>query len=318
MTKKQCTILLSALLVPAAMLAQEACGGKECASFAPKKGQWEVSLMLGKSNTFYNENTTYLLPEFGLAHGAIGLPNGGEPGKEGAIGSGFLNKYLKIDGFNGNSLVNIVGVQGKYFWQDCWSVSFSGGMNIGVTPKKDYIEANVLDQNLQTGEITNQLPASKYVNATATNNFFVNAGIERYFKTKNKRIFPYVGASVGYQMARVETREPYTGLMVDIDNNMTTMPNPGFNEDSDHGTLVEQQVYIPAGKIGQMFAIKGAAVAGVEYNLMPGMFLALEFQPLSYRYDVIQIAPQGFGHYNLCHHNIKIFDMPTVRIGYRF
>ena len=119
-------------------------------------------------------------------------------------------------------------------------------------------------------------------------------------------------------MARVETREPYTGLMVDIDNNMATMPNPGFNESSDHGTLVEQQVYIPAGKIGQMFAIKGAAVAGVEYNLMPGMFLALEFQPLSYRYDVIQIAPQSFGHYNLCHHNIKIFDMPTVRIGYRF
>ena len=317
MTKKQCTILLSALLVPAAMLAQEACGGTECASFAPKKGQWEVSLMLGKSNTFYNENTTYLLPEFGLAHGALGLPNGGEPGVSGSIGSGFLNEYLNIDGFNGNSLVNILGVQGKYFWQDCWSVSFSGGMNIGVTPKKDYIEAEVLDKNLETGQITNQLPASKYINATATNNFFVNAGIERYFRTKNKRISPYVGASVGYQMARVETREPYTGLMVDIDN-MTTMPNPAFGDDSYEGTLVEQQVYIPAGKIGQMFAIKGAAVAGVEYSLMPGMFLALEFQPLSYRYDVIQIAPQSFGHYNLCHHNIKIFDMPTVRIGYRF
>lgn len=288
----------------------------ECASFAPKKGQWEVSLMLGKSNTFYNENTTYLLPEFGLAQGAIGLPNGGEPGKEDALYSGFLNEYLKIDGFNGNSLVNIVGVQGKYFWQDCWSVSFSGGMNIGVTPKKDYIEAQVLDQNLETGAITNQLPASKYINATATNNFFVNAGIERYFKTKNKRIFPYVGAAVGYQMARVEMREPYTGLMVNIDD-MTTMPNPAFGVDYE-GTLVEQQVYIPAGKIGQMFALKGAAVAGVEYSLMPGMFLALEFQPLSYRYDVIQIAPQSFGHYNLCHHNIKIFDMPTVRIGYRF
>ncbi len=325
MTKKQCTILLSALLVPAAMFAQEACCGTECASFAPKKGQWEVSLMLGKSNAFYNENTTYLLPEFGLASGAIGLPNGGLPGVNnngdyvgvGANNSGFLNEYLNIDGFNGNSLVNILGVQGKYFWQDCWSVSFSGGMNIGVTPKKDYIEANVLDQNLQTGQITNQLPASKYINATATNNFFVNVGVERYFRTKNKRISPYVGATVGYQMASVEMREPYTGLMVDIDN-MTTMPNPAFGEDADHGTLVEQQVYIPAGKIGQMFALKGAAVAGVEYSLMPGMFLALEFQPLSYRYDVIQIAPQGFTHYNLCHHNIKIFDMPTVRIGYRF
>lgn len=273
-------------------MAQEApvCDAGGCASFAPKKGQWEVSLLLGKSGAFYNENTTYLLPNIGVEGGSIGLPNGS------TNGSGFLNQYLNIDGFNGNSLVNIVGVQGKYFWQDCWSVSFSGGMNIGVTPKKDYIEGRDL---LVDPEIA--LPSSKYINATATNNWFVNAGVERYFKTKNARLFPYVGATVGFQMARVDTKEPYTGNVVEID-----------------GVEVDTQVYVPAGKVGQMFAIKGAAVAGVEYNLMPGMFVALEIQPLAYRYDVIQIAPQGFGSYNLCHHNIKILDMPTLRVGFRF
>lgn len=263
---------------------------KECVTFAPKKGQWEVSLVLGKSGAFYNENNSFLLPNIPLAGGSIGLPNGsGEA-------SGYLNEYLNIDGFNGNSLVNIVGVQGKYFFKDCWSVSFSGGLNIGITPKKDYIESTEI---LDDPEI--DIPESKYINAQTTNNWYVNAGIERYFKTKNRHIHPYVGATVGFQMARVETREPYTGKMVDID-----------------GEKIDQQVYIPAGKVGQMFGIKAAGVAGVEYSFSEGLFLALECQPLAYRYDVIQIAPQGFGHYNLCHHNVKVLDMPVIRLGFRF
>lgn len=246
--------------------------------------------MLGKNSPYYNNENNFLLPNIPLAGGELGLPNGS------TTTSGYLDRYLHIDGFNGNSLVNIVGVQGKYFFQDCWAVSFSGGMNIGVTPKKDYIEGQeILDKP------SIEIPSSKYINATATNNWFVNAGIERYFKTKNKRIFPYVGATVGYQMARVETREPYTGNMIEID-----------------GVDVDQQVYIPAGKIGQMFGIKAAATAGIEYDLMQGLFIALEFQPLAYRYDVIQIAPQGFSSYNLNHHNIKIFDMPMLRLGFRF
>lgn len=269
----------------------ECCPADGCATFAPRKGQWEVSLVLGKSGAFYNENNTYLLPDIPLAGGAIGLPNG----STGA--SGYLNEYLNIDGFNGNSLVNIVGIQGKYFFQDCWSVSFAGGMNIGITPKKDYIEpTQLLDKDPEV-----EIPASKYINAQTTNNWYVNAGIERYFRTGNKRIHPYAGVTVGYQMARVETREPYTGQTIEIE-----------------GEKVPVQVYIPAGKIGQMFGIKGAATAGIEYSLMEGLFLALECQPVAYRYDVIQIAPQGFSQYNLSHHNIKIFDMPAVRLGVRF
>lgn len=301
MTKKLCTILLASFMTLPAIAQSQECTVNECASFAPKKGQWEVSLMLGKSGGFYNENTSYLLPDITAPGASTGLPNGGVPGSD-ASASGYLNQYLNIDGFNGNSLVNIIGVQGKYFWQDCWSVSFSGGMNIGVTPKKDYIESQTLfTEDLDLDEPSLSIPGQKYINATATNNFFVNAGVERYFRTGNRRIFPYVGATVGFQMARVETREPYTGSYIEVD-----------------GEKVERQVYFPGGKVGQMFGIKGAAVAGVEYDLMQGLFIALEFQPLSYRYDVVQIAPQGFDHYNLCHHNIKIFDMPTLRVGFRF
>ena len=78
------------------------------------------------------------------------------------------------------------------------------------------------------------------------------------------------------------------------------------------------QIYVAGGKAGQIYGLKAAAVAGVEYSLMKGLVLGLEFQPLAYRYDIIQIAPQGFDKYNVGHHNIKIFDMPVLKLGFRF
>lgn len=60
-------------------------------------------------------------------------------------------------------------------------------------------------------------------------------------------------------MARIETTEPYTGKTY----------SDGEDEDSEEG--LPEHVYLAAGKAGQMFGIKGAAVAGLEYCLAKGM-----------------------------------------------
>ena len=292
MIKKLCTILLLAAFV-APTWAQRTGGDKEGVVFAPRKGQWQVSLVLGNSGQFYNENTSYLLPKYTNTEGSIGLPNGGTDN------SGDLNHYLNISGLNNNSLVNIAGLQAKYFVSDCWDINLSLGMNISITPKKDYIEG---DYKTTPDMI---IPEQKYVNAQVTNNWYVTVGSNRYFKTSNPRIQPYLGAAVGFQMARIETTEPYTGKMY----------NDG-NDDTEEG--LPEQLYLAAGKAGQMFGIKGAAVAGLEYNIAKGLIIGLEFQPIAYRYDVIQICPKGFDKYNVAHHNIKLFDMPVVKFGFRF
>ena len=67
-----------------------------------------------------------------------------------------------------------------------------------------------------------------------------------------------------------------------------------------------------------MFALKGALVAGIEYSLTPGLILGFEMQPVAYRYDLIRIAPQGFDTYSVGHHNIKLFDVPMLKLGFRF
>ena len=277
-------------ILSAPLLAQTVGSESDGVLFAPKKGQWQVSVLLGGGNNFYNENTSYLLPQNTHTGGEVGLHNGG------GANSGDLNRYLNIDGLNNNSLTNILGVEGKYFISDCWDINFQFAMNINLTPKKDYVEGD--------GSVPDMvIPAQKYINAQATNNWYVSVGSNRYFKVNNPRIHPYLGSSLGFQMARIETTEPYTG-------ETTTDP--------DSGEEVPVQLYGSGSRAGQMFGIKAAGVAGIEYSLAPGLVLGFQFQPLAYRYDVIQLCPKGFDKYNASHHNIKIFDMPVLKLGIRF
>lgn len=290
MVKKLCTLLLLAM-TSAPFLAQTV-GSKhgDGVMFAPQKGQWQISVFMGGGNKFYNEGTnSYLLPNYTNTMGSVGLPNGG------TNNSGNLNSYLNIDGLNNNSLTNILGFEAKYFLSDCWDINLQFSMDINLTPKKDYIEGDY-----STSAI---IPAQDYINAQMTNNWYVSVGSNRYFKVSNPRIHPYLGASVGFQMARIETTEPYTGETYYDDN---------------VGEEIPTQVYLAGSRAGQMFGIKGAGVAGIEYSVAPGLLLGFQFQPVAYRYDVIQICPTGFDKYNASHHNIKIFDMPVLKLGIRF
>ena len=198
MIKKLCTLLMLTIL-SAPLLAQTVGSESDGVLFAPKKGQWQVSVLLGGGNNFYNEKTSYLLPAFTNTVGSVGLPDKGEASQ------GDLNRYLNIDGLNNNSLTNILGIEGKYFLSDCWDINFQFSMNINLTPKKDYVEGNYT-------EVPDMIiPAQDYISARMTNNWYVGVGTNRYFKVSNPRIHPYLGGSLGFQMARIETTEPYTG-----------------------------------------------------------------------------------------------------------
>ncbi len=295
MIKKLCTLLLLATL-SAPLLAQTASSNGEGVIFAPQKGQWQVSMFLGGGNKFYNENTTYLLPQFTNTKGEVGLPNGS------SLESGDLNTYLNIDGLNNNSLTNIIGFEGKYFLSDCWDINLQFSMDINLTPKKDYVEGETTVPDMI-------IPAQSYINAQATNNWYVGVGSNRYFKVSNPRIHPYLGAALGFQMARIETSEPYTG---------ETYADGEDEGDDEVGSGLPTQVYLSGSRAGQMFGIKAAAVAGIEYSLAPGLVLGFQMQPVAYRYDVIQICPKGFDKYNASHHNIKLFDMAVLKLGIRF
>ena len=295
MIKKLCTLLLIAMM-SAPVLAQTI-SSKKCdgVMFAPQKGQWQISMFLGGGNK-YNVNQDYtLLPQFTNTSGTVGV----------GAQNGNLSGILNINGLNGNSLTNILGFEAKYFVSNCWDINMQFSMDINLTPGKDYVEGDYSVPDMI-------IPAQDYINARMTNNWYAAIGTNRYFKVSNPRIHPYLGASVGFQMARIQTTEPYTGKTYNDENG-----SYGTTSDENIDDL-PTQVYLAGSKAGQMFGVKGAGVAGIEYSVAPGLVLGFQFNPIAYRYDVIQVCPKGFDKYNAAHHSIKIFDMPVLKLGIRF
>lgn len=280
MIRKLCTILLTALMVAPAM----AQPGRPAAEddYAPRQWQWQVSMVVGNSGFVNDDLNSYLVPRLAPTGGAIGLPNGS------GDASGDLSEYLNISGFNSN--YKFLGLQGKVFVTDHWEVNAAFGMNIDLTPGKDYVEGDYEVPDMV-------IPEQKYINAQSTHNWYVTAGSNRYFTLSNPRIHPYVGAAGTFQMAKLVSQEPYIGENAEGD---------------------DLHMYQSGTNVGQALYFKTALVAGIEYSLAPGLVVGFEFNPASYRYDLLQMAPRGFGVYAAAHHSIKVFEMPVLKFGIRF
>lgn len=319
MIKKLCILLLSVASV-APIAAQQYSSGD--ASFAPKKGQWQVSAVIG-NNQMFNQDMTYLLPNYWNPNNnnypQVGLEGYGNQSTDPGV-------YLNLGNLNSNSLVNLIGIQGKYFLTDRWDVNLMFSMNINATPKKDYIEGDYTVEEMP-------IMASRYMEGRISNAWNVAIGSNYYFNTKNERINLYVGGLLGWQMGRIETVTPYTGEYYDDSNDYQNSDGTNIgtgdtdsNEDLPMGegdvNMNEGkdpvQLYTPNSRAGQIFGLKVAGVAGIEYSLSPGLILGFEVQPVAYRYDHIQICPKGQAAYKVGHHNINFFATPNLKIGFRF
>lgn len=292
MIKKLCILFLTFLwVVP--VPAQPAQGEEnDHASFAPGKGQWQVSLILGNGSFFRQlDGMNYLLP----SHNAQSV---GLPASEGATENqaGDPGMYLNLGTIGENSMVNLAGIQAKYFVTPRWSVNAMFSMNIDLTPKKDFIEGDLKVEDMP-------LPSYKYVEGRMSNCWMAQVGSDYYFHTKNARINPYLGAAAGFRMARVETNTPYTG---------ETVLDPVSGEET------PAELFRASHRSGQVWAVQGALTAGIEFSLMKGLILGFEIQPLSYDYSRIQIQPSGMSAYEAGHHSIRLFTLPSLRLGMRF
>lgn len=303
MIKKLCILLLSVCTV-APLAAQHYSGGD--ASFAPKKGQWQVSAVIG-NNQMFNQNMEYLLPTYWTQRNdfdnPVGLPGTSDlPNKSGDPGL-----YLNLGNLNSNSLVNLIGIQGKYFLTDNWDVNLMFSMNINATPAKDYIEG---DHTVPEMPIQDY----KYLEGRINNAWNVAIGSNYYFNTRNERINLYAGGVLGWQMGRIETTTPYTGETI-VDEDLGEDIDPDLGEDLNEESV---QLYTPNSRAGQIFGLRVGAVAGIEYSLAKGLVFGFEVQPVSYRYDHIQICPKGSAAYKVGHHSIGLFATPNLKIGFRF
>ena len=289
MTKKLSIFLVAVLTV--ASLAAQPVERSGSALFAPRAGQWQINLMLGRGLFFPIENSNYLLPSIaasdniGLAHQQLGLADGQTLNQ-----SGDPAIIFHIGSLNNNSITNIAGIQGKYFVTNRIEVNAIFTMDIGVQPQRHFLDG------IDYGDPDTQLAGIKYVQGRLSNEWMAAIGSNYYLNNCNGRIFPYIGVLGGFQHARIQATLPYTG--------------------DENGNIWTELYYVQA-RAGEVFGITGAITAGIEYNLLPGLNMAFEVRPFNYMYTLGRMYSEGLA-WNANTHNVKFFALPQLKLGIRF
>ena len=281
---KKLSIFLIAVLTVASLGAQPA-ERSGSAVYAPRAGQVQVSAVLGSGLYFeYLDNLTPLLPSY-MPGDELGI----DPTSYG------VGYYLQMGNMNYNPIVNLAGIQGKVFLTNRFALNAMFAMQIDVTPQRDYIEGI----NLESSGLLD-LGGIQWVEGRLTNKYLVNVGADYYFNNCNGRLFPYIGVLGGFQHARVQAYLPYTGIEVPTETGTDPI-----------------ELYALDNRAGEAYAISGAITAGVEYNLLPGMNIALEVRPFNYYYTAIRMYADG-QEFNAYEMQFKFFAFPQLKLGFRF
>ncbi len=291
---KKLSIFLIAVLTVASLGAQPA-ERSGSAVYAPRAGQVQVSAVLGSGLYFeYLDNLTPLLPSY-MPGDELGI----DPTQKG------VGYYLQMGNMNYNPIVNLAGIQGKVFLTNRFALNAMFAMQIDVTPQRDYIEGINLESTSYSSSSSygSGLLAGRHsvVEGRLTNKYLVNVGADYYFNNCNGRLFPYIGLLGGFQHARVQAYLPYTGIEVSVEE----------------GGTDPLELYALDRRAGEAYAISGAITAGVEYNFLPGMNIALEVRPFNYYYSAIRMYADG-QEFNAYEMQFKFFAFPQLKIGFRF
>ena len=236
----------------------------------PKVGTIHAELLLGNTG-FLNQDVNgfnYLLAD----ESSVGF-NGQE------------TIYMNLGDMNSNAITNMVGVRVGAYVHPQIDVNVLFGMNMNLTPSRDYIEGDYTVPDMA-------IPEQQYVMAEAEYALQSQLGANWHFLTKNPRISPYVGAVAGFNWARINTVRPYTG------------------DDED---IVKTSC-----QAGQAWAVQGGVTAGIDFQMLPGLFLGLEVHPAMYQLTVLELHPTMTEPYLVGNHSFKFMSAPRVKLGFRF
>ena len=306
------------LVVPAVAQPKEGC---ECV-FAPKAGQFQFQLNVG-TGQFFNDMTGlyYMLPaEDGTAMGIGRNTDQLEPGTYGnAYISGDLSTLLTNSG-SMNFMTRNYTVGMKVFVSDHININLSGAYMLNMQPSKDFVEGedfsisglNFTDIDVSKTDATvgvGDIYASKAILGAVTNKLMVQLGTEYYFRTRNERIFPYVGVFGQFKMARIESFYPYTGQYMETD----------FPAGEGYPDMQYEEVDLyRTSRGGQALGFGGGINIGVEYALMEGLFVGVEVAPVCYQYTLLHLQIGGQDPYYAMNHNLRAFAFPQLTLGFRF
>lgn len=248
--------------------------------FGPVAGDVTVSLQLGRAESF--SNLTYVQKPVDTNNGQYYLSA----------------PYATTVSSNDNSLVNMIGVEGKYFLSNQIALRLSGMGIIDLTPAQEetpgatvslynYFDPKTV-QMLQSQGVTDVvIPSYAPIESKTTHRFVGNIGADYYFQVASPRVHPYLGVLATFNYGR---HQYYT------------------LDDDDLGS-----------RFFETYGIGASLTGGVDYYLAEGMFVGLEIKAFSYLYSVNNLTPMpGVETYDADSHTVGFLTNPMFKIGFKF
>lgn len=180
-----------------------------------------------------------------------------------------------------------LGVEGGWFFCDLWKLDFGGGINFLKNPGKEVVYGTI-DWNGTLDDNVGNIPDYLAVPDTYGFSYYVNVGVDRYFKLKKApNLMPYCGINIGYSYAFSEKKaDDYTWMGISG---------------------------------AETWNLRAGITCGLDYYFLPNMFAGISIQPFSYIHSLVTLRPQE-GLRNLTAHgnNFQVLANPTLKIGFKF
>ena len=249
------------------------CCGSE---FAPKRGDFTAQMLFGRG-AFINSGLKNYVPSSGT--GSI---------------SGYAPVVNDVNS-NDNNVSNMAGAEFRYYASNKFAIRFSGGAILRNSPYQVNIPT-VYD----TDGSTVLIPGYQHTDATEEAELQFSIGGEFLLKTKNDRLFPYVGFALPFDYAR---RSVFTPAEITYDSNGNigvSVPDTGARH-------------------YEITAFSVQAVAGVDYYIAKDLFFGFDIKPLSYTYayNVKSAAPE-LRNLDAENSTVSFFAQYSLKVGFKF
>ena len=181
----------------------------------------------------------------------------------------------------------MVGFEAGWFFNDLWKLDLGGGLNFSNNPGYSAVPGTA-DENASAEDNMGEIPNYRAVANAQTFSYNVFAGVDRYFKMKNvPNLMWYTGLRVGMAYAQNQMR---------------------YDEYESMGRSV-----------GESWNLRGALTLGVDYFVLPAMYVGAQIDPFAYTYNMTTYKPQeGLSNLDADSHNYSFLAAPTVKIGFKF
>ena len=201
--------------------------------------------------------------------------------------SGISNSY-SASAFspNWNTKQMMIGIELGWFVHDFWKLTVAGGIIPSTKPGYAGVEGTI-DSGSWNNNI-GEIPSYSAINAESSLAYTAMLGVDRYFKLRNiKNLMLYTGLRFGTAYCNNQIKSE-------------DWQNLGMS-------------------VAETWNLRAAVIFGVDYYVLPSMFVGVSVDPFAYTYGITSYKPQeGLNSLSADIHDYSAFAAPTIRVGFKF